>query len=122
MSTSNLFIAGLLALGLTASGCAHDASRSHVLVDQPVVTHEVRAASTDQGPALLTLGAGDALGTRIRVFDVYLAALERMGPPEPPVALAVVPVFAAQPAPVFAVVPGLGPVTSDVSVPLALVD
>lgn len=121
MSTSNLFIASLLALCLTAFGCVQS-PRSRVMVEQPTLAHGVLPASTVQAPAFVTLGAGDALGTRIRVLDVYLAALERMGPPEPSVGLAIVPVFAAQPAPIFAVVPSLGPVTGDVSVPLALVD
>ncbi len=121
MNSSRILISGMLVAGLALPGCSSRASRSRILLEGPS-TSTILAASNSNGPSLVSLGAGDRLGTRIHVFDVYLAAMERMGPPDPGFEMVGPPVFAYAPVALFAGEPLFEPLTLDVSIPLAIVE
>jgi hypothetical protein len=80
-----LALAGGIAAAACTSGCGGTQKcGATVEVDAMAAQPQSQTLSIAGGQgALITLGAGDVLGQHIHVFDVYIAALEMMGPEAP---------------------------------------
>ena len=78
MSSFKALTAGLIAASLGVPGCARlfgSAPSAQLELDMQPIPSE----SFNRPVTLVSLGAGDNLGRRIYVFDLYLASLEHTG-------------------------------------------
>ena len=80
MHTRGALAVGVVAIWAALGGCGRSQTTIGEIVAAPALAQvQIVPVSTDS-PAIVTLGAGDALGQRIHVVDVYLAARELIGP------------------------------------------
>lgn len=109
-------VAGGLAVVVALAGCGRSRmAESAVVVEAGApVAYLIPVSSGAGGSEIVSLGAGDALGQRIHLFDVYLAAVAMIGPLPEPLTLA--------PADSFVLMPHDAPITTEVAVAMAAWD
>ena len=85
MRSDAMLAVAIAGVSVVLGGCAHSQTTAGRIEIVPAATEPqffAMPASTGQG-GLFTLGAGDALGQQVHVMDVYLAAIQLIGPPLP---------------------------------------